>query len=210
MSTATEHEDPRRARSRASVLEAAIAILRESGQPGLTIEAVAARSRVAKTTIYRHFADRDELHIAALQAAAPEIRMPRTDDVVHDVVGFCVALNDKLQHTEFGSVLATAIDGAERSESLAEILAGVGAERRRALDERLRLAQQAGALAADLDVGMLNSQLVGPLFFRRFISRQATSSAFVAEHVQMVLSPRLQEATIATAAGGGERSRSTR
>ncbi len=203
MSPVTEHEDPRRARSRASVLEAAIAILRESGQPGLTIEAVAARSGVAKTTIYRHFADRDELHLAALQAAAPEIRMPRTDDVVRDVVEFCVALNDKLQHTEFGSVFATAIDGAERSESLAEILAGVGADRRRALDDRLRAAQHAGELPVDLDLGMLNSQLVGTLFFRRFISRQATNSVFVAKHVRMVLSPQLQGPTTATATGGG-------
>lgn len=203
MSTATEREDPRRARSRASVLEAAIAILRESGQPGLTIEAVAARSGVAKTTIYRHFADRDDLHIAALQAAAPEIRMPRTDDVVRDVVDFCVALNDKLQHTEFGSVFATAIDGAERSESLAEILAGVGADRRRALDDRLRAAQQDGELPADLDLGIVTSQLFGTLFFRRFISRQATSSVFVAKHVRMVLSPQLQGPTTATATGGG-------
>lgn len=209
MSTATEHEDPRRARSRASVLEAAIAILRESGQPGLTIEAVAARSGVAKTTIYRHFADRDELHVAALQAAAPEIQVRRTDDVVADMVDFCVALNDKLQHSEFGSLFATAIDGAERSESLAEILAGVGAERRRALDDRLRLALQAGELPAGLDLGMLSSQLVGTLFFRRFISRQATSPAFVAEHVRAILSPQVPAPACAPATGGGARSRST-
>jgi len=190
MSPATEHEDPRRARSRSRVLEAAVEILREEGQQGLTIEAVAIRSGVAKTTIYRQFKDREDLHVAALHSSAPDVQMPRSDDVVADVVTFCVALNDKLQHTEFGNLFATAIDGAERSESLAAILAGVGAERRRALDDRLAAAQRAGDLPAGTDLGMLASQLVGPLFFRRFISRQATSRAFVAQHVGALLSPR--------------------
>ena len=85
MSTTTEHEDPRRARSRARVLEAAVAILGEDGQPGLTIEAVAARSGVAKTTIYRQFADRDELHVAAVHSVAPTMPMPTTDDLQADV-----------------------------------------------------------------------------------------------------------------------------
>ena len=210
MSTATEHEDPRRARSRARVLESAVAILREEGQPGLTIEAVAARSGVAKTTIYRQFADREELHVSALQESAPLVPVPRTADLVADVTAFCAALNDKLQHSDFGSLFATAIDGAERSESLAAILAGVGAERRRALDDRLRAAVNDGELPADTDLGMLNSQLVGPLFFRRFISRQATSHAFVAGNVRSLLSRWAPSPGCATAAGGGARVRSAR
>lgn len=210
MSTATEHEDPRRARSRARVLETAVEILREEGQSGLTIEAVAARSGVAKTTIYRQFADRDDLHVSALQASAPDVPMPRTGNLRDDVTAFCSGLNDKLQHSDFGSLFATAIDGAERSESLAAILAGVGAERRRALADRLRAAVNAGELPADTDLEMLNSQLVGPLFFRRFISRQATSSEFVAEHVRSLLSRPAPSPECAIAAGGGARSRSAR
>jgi hypothetical protein len=115
--------------------------------------------------------------------------MPATDDLVADVTVFCTALNRKLHHSDFGALLATAIDGAERSPTLAAILAGVGAQRRKVLDDRLRAAQRAGVLPATVDLEVLNSQLVGPIFFRRFIGRQSTAPAFVAAHVHSVLSP---------------------
>ncbi len=188
MSTTTDHEDPRRARSRARVLEAAVAILGEEGQPGLTIEAVAARSGVAKTTIYRQYADRDELHVAAVHSVAPTMPMPTTDDLQADVTVFCTALNEKLQHSEFGALLATSIDGGERSASLAKVLSGAGEQRRKVLADRLSAAQRDGTLADEVDLDLLSSQLVGPLFYRRFLSRQPTSTAFVAEHVRSVLS----------------------
>ncbi len=48
------------------IYDAALAVLREHGPAGVTIEAVAARSGVARTTIYRRHKDRDELLGAAL------------------------------------------------------------------------------------------------------------------------------------------------
>src|SRR6188472_2654282 len=56
----------RRARSEQAILEATRALLAEVGVPGLTIEGVAARSGVAKTTIYRRWRDSDELALAAV------------------------------------------------------------------------------------------------------------------------------------------------
>src|SRR6187401_1206909 len=56
----------RRARSEQAILEATRAILAEGGVPGLTIEGVAAKSGVAKTTIYRRWRDKDELALAIL------------------------------------------------------------------------------------------------------------------------------------------------
>jgi hypothetical protein len=47
-------------------------------------------------------------------------------------------------------------------------------------------------LAADADLDQLCSQLVGPLFYRRFISRQPTSPAFVHRLVRGVLTPLLR------------------
>ena len=48
----TERIDPRVARSRAAVLEAAAALVTTSGLAGLTVEAVVQRSGVARSTIY--------------------------------------------------------------------------------------------------------------------------------------------------------------
>src|SRR5215475_11383847 len=59
-------QSTRRARSDDAILEATRALLAEVGVRGLTIEGVAARSGVAKTTIYRRWRDRDELALAAV------------------------------------------------------------------------------------------------------------------------------------------------
>lgn len=196
-------EDPRRARSRARVVEAAVAVLREHGAQGLTIEAVAARSGVAKTTIYRQFTGREELHAAALASAAWPIEMVATADLLADVTEFLQALDGGLRSEELAAVLATAIDGAERSPSLAAILAGEATGRRAALVGRLQAAQRTGQLAADADLDLLHAQLVGPVFFRRFMSRQPTGPEWVAALVAAVLRPWLLPAAGGACLPGG-------
>ncbi len=176
-------EDPRRTRSRARVVAAAAELLREHGVHGLSIEAVAARSGVAKTTIYRHFSGREELHVAAMDAAAVPMTMSATTDLVADITAFCVALNAMVQSSELAVLVATAIEGAERSPVLAATLARDAEHRRTALVGRLEEALAVGELPAGTDVEVLHGQLVGPIFFRRFISRQATDDEFVTRHV---------------------------
>lgn len=190
LSTAA-YEDPRRAKSRARVLAAAVELLREDGLSGLTIEAVAARSGVAKTTIYRQFADRDELHLSAVHSVGCQVPVAYTADLIADITSFCTGLNMVLRDSDFGALLSTALDGAERSESFAGMMHDIGAQRRQLLNDRLRSAVGDGTLPRDTDLEVTTSQLVGPLFYRRFISRQATGPAFVGRLVSSVLNPLL-------------------
>ena len=60
---------PRREATDRSINEAALSLLRERGPAAVTVEAVAAESGVAKTTIYRRYADREAVLRAALGAA---------------------------------------------------------------------------------------------------------------------------------------------
>ncbi|MGB8862200.1 MAG: TetR/AcrR family transcriptional regulator, partial [Ilumatobacteraceae bacterium] len=190
---------------------AAVELLREEGSHGLTIEAVAARSGVAKTTIYRQFADREELHLAAVHSVGHQVPIASSADLLDDLVAFCVGLNDMLRSGGFGALLPTALDGAERSESFSEMMHEVGVERRQLLADRLRLAQRGGVLPASVDLDVLTSQLVGPLFYRRFISRQATSPAFVGRHVAGLLTPLVSTTPrVPASRGSGAPSRSPR
>src|SRR5215475_1848841 len=67
MSNTNEKVDPRAERSKQSILDATRELLAEDGDVGsLTIEAVAARSGVAKTTIYRRWRDKWELALDAV------------------------------------------------------------------------------------------------------------------------------------------------
>ena len=66
--------DPRIARSRAKVLDAATALLVESGPRGVTVDAVCDRSGVAKSTLYRHWESREDLLVEVLKCNIPEVR----------------------------------------------------------------------------------------------------------------------------------------
>src|SRR5262245_9851561 len=67
MSTGNLKSDPRAERSKKAILDATRELLAEEGDVGsLTVEAVAARSGVAKTTIYRRWRDKWELALDAV------------------------------------------------------------------------------------------------------------------------------------------------
>jgi AcrR family transcriptional regulator len=61
---------PRQQSTDGQIIDAALALVREGGPQKVTVEAVAARSSVARTTIYRRYRDRDELLRTALDRIA--------------------------------------------------------------------------------------------------------------------------------------------
>src|SRR5829696_9981907 len=76
-SRAVTEEDPRVERSRRVILEAVLDELGEVGYGALTIEAVAARAGVGKSTIYRHWPGKlaliaDAFQSLNVQPAPPE------------------------------------------------------------------------------------------------------------------------------------------
>ncbi|NKQ58134.1 TetR/AcrR family transcriptional regulator [Amycolatopsis sp. K13G38] len=68
--------DPRLDRSRAAILSAAVELLSEGGVQRVTIEAVTARSGVARSTLYRHFRNNTELLAAAFRELLPPLPEP--------------------------------------------------------------------------------------------------------------------------------------
>lgn len=67
---------PRRAETDAGIHQAALRLLQEGGSRAVTVEAVASESGVAKTTIYRRYADREAVLRAALAAAIVPLDEP--------------------------------------------------------------------------------------------------------------------------------------
>lgn len=63
--------DPRIERSRAKLLAAATDLIVESGPQALTVDAVAERSGVAKSTLYRHWPSREALMVDVLRENMP-------------------------------------------------------------------------------------------------------------------------------------------
>jgi AcrR family transcriptional regulator len=71
--------DARIAKTHRAVMEAAADLLMEEGPAGLTVDGVVARSGVAKSTVYRHWATRDDLVAAVFQNCAPDLDPPPAD-----------------------------------------------------------------------------------------------------------------------------------
>lgn len=68
--------DPRPARSRARLLDAATALLRAGGPGAVTIDAVTRQANVARATLYRHFPSANDLVAAAFMSLIPPPPMP--------------------------------------------------------------------------------------------------------------------------------------
>jgi AcrR family transcriptional regulator len=183
----TDHDDPRCVRSRQRAIDAALELLREHGVRGVTVEAVAAHSGIAKTTLYRQFADRDELFFAAIESMKSDEEIPVANGVVADVERWLLVFARRLRDDEFAPLVPAVIEAGERSDRGRQLAAEFGQRRRAGLARRLRVAVADGELPHDLDVDVAVSQLIGPLFYRRFLARQPIPALFVRQLVRSTL-----------------------
>ena len=76
--------DPRPARSRARLLDAAAALLRSGGPSAVTIDAVTRSANVARATLYRHFASANDLLAAAFMSLLQPAPMPPAEGSLRD------------------------------------------------------------------------------------------------------------------------------
>src|ERR1700761_1847970 len=97
--TGTRELDGRVRRSRDRVLTSAFELLGESGVGGFSVDEVARRSGVAKTTIYRHWPTREALVIDACSRISDEQEVPDTGTLEGDLAAIL---------TNIGHLLGTA------------------------------------------------------------------------------------------------------
>ncbi|OBG22410.1 TetR family transcriptional regulator [Mycobacterium sp. 852002-51057_SCH5723018] len=76
--------DPRPARSRARLLEAAAALLRSGGPTAVTVDAVTRSANVARATLYRHFPSGNDLLAAAFNTLIPPSPTPPAEGSLRD------------------------------------------------------------------------------------------------------------------------------
>ena len=118
------NSDPRLSRSDERISKATLQLLQEGGPHAVTVEAVASRSGVAKTTIYRRFANRREMLQAALvgltQAPEPAPDVPTPEKIRWALASARRALHDVLGLSSVGAILAG--EDREFSESVRGVL----------------------------------------------------------------------------------------
>jgi TetR/AcrR family transcriptional regulator, regulator of autoinduction and epiphytic fitness len=189
----SEGRDPRIERTRRLVLKAAIGLLAETGYAGTTVEAVSARSGVAKSTIYRHWPSRLELINDAFQELKPPPPEPAEGDVRDKVVALLEHVARTVAASPWSSCLPALIDAAERDPECRELHNRMSRAGRQRLVDLLVGGQERGELAADLDVEVMADALAGPIFMRRLMGDEPLDPAAVRHLVEQLL-PRDQRA----------------
>lgn len=185
---ASRSADPRVALSRERVLSATLDLLTESGLGGLTIDDVAKRSGVAKTTIYRHWSNRNALVVdACLRMADGGEEPPDTGSLEGDLRAILTGLADLLATARWSSIMPSIIDAAEREPAIAEVHSRLQVMHAAPMRAALERAVHRGDLPPDSDLDALAAALRGPLYFRRWFTREPVDAAFVDLVVRVVL-----------------------
>src|SRR4051794_14489846 len=176
--TRSVSSDPRAVRSRQVIINAAVELLVEHGLAGTTIEAIAARSGAAKTTIYRHWPDKRAVLLAAVEAAVPTASAPDSGSLRGDLAAFTDDLARIVTTPPTSALVPTLIDAAERDTEIAALLALSPAQRRNPLHAAISGAVERGELPPVHDLDLVDDLLLGPLFYRRLLSRRAITPEF--------------------------------
>jgi len=180
------------------ILQVTLEVLAELGYDKLTLDAVAARARASKATLYRRWSSKAELVAEALAAMKHHPEPPDTGSLAGD---FAVLTDDAHSGGEMGvrpellCGLATAMGrDAELRDSVRQqfiepqlaVLVGV-----------LKRAQARGEIAADVDVELF-ATLIPALAFYRLTFADLTCEPFdlARQVVNQIILPALQSRSV--------------
>src|SRR3954469_3557262 len=167
--TVDTSQDPRIERSRRVILEAVLEELGELGYGALTIEGVAARAGVGKSTIYRHWPGKLELVEDAFRTLKAQALIPDTGSIRDRMVAFLEQIARLVQESTYSACMPALIDAAERDPQVRAFHCEFSAERRAVLVDVLEQAVAAGDLPSDADPDLLADALIGPILMRRLM-----------------------------------------
>lgn len=172
--------DSRVERSKRSVMAATVRLLDESGVGGFSIDEVVRRSGVAKTTIYRHWPDRNALVLDACSQLTEEQEIPDTGSLHGDLTATLTSIADLLETANWSAVLPSIIDAAERDPEFANVHSQIQRGHAAPLRKILERAADRGEAPPSGDHATIIAMLLGPLFYRRWFSREPIDREFIA------------------------------
>jgi AcrR family transcriptional regulator len=155
-----------------AILDATRELLAEAGVPGLTVEGVAARSGVAKTTIYRRWRGKEELALAVLLDMVEQVTsVPDQGDTREELIAFVRGAVHILGGTLMGRVMQGLVSELATNPGLARsfrerVVAARLAEVRRMVDRGI----ERGDLRAGIDYELAHELLFGPVYYRLLLS----------------------------------------
>ena len=190
MSTSTKKKPGRRRSEHVgtAVLEATRELVAEGGYSAATIEAIAARSGVAKTSIYRRWPNRATIVVELLLRIATErVPIPTGRDPKRALRTEMKGVAEVADEVP-GQLLRALVGEAQRDpEVAAALIDGVFQPRSEASSRAVRRAQSEGAMREDVAPLLAVDLLFGPIFYRMLIRHQPLNDAYVGQVFKYLL-----------------------
>jgi AcrR family transcriptional regulator len=166
-------------RTRTAVLDAAFIVTAEAGYAGLTVDAVAERSGIHKTTIYRRWGSVDAiLFDAVVSRAEATIPLAYSGDARSDLISMgrsvVTNLQDPVARAVAGAVLSQMDDG-----DLSRLSKMFWKERIGGASEIVRAGQRAGDIDPLLEPSTVVEEIIGPLWFRVMVLDASVDGAYI-------------------------------
>ena len=183
----TRRPGGRSARVRTAVIDATLAELAEHGYSGLSLDGVASRADVHKTTVYRRWRTRETLVLdAMLEQAALTVAVPDTGSLrgdLHELARRSAAI----QSSPAGEAVVRAVAGeAAGNPDIAAASRLFWAERLELDRTILGRARDRGEIGPETESSPVIEALLGPLYFRLLVTGQPLDDAYIAKIVELV------------------------
>jgi AcrR family transcriptional regulator len=177
----------RSARVRAAVLAATLAELADRGYSGASLDDVAARAEVHKTTVYRRWRTKEALVLdAMLEQASQTVAVPDTGTLRGDLLELA-RRSAAIQTSPAGEAVVRAVAGeAPRNPQIAAASRRFWAERLQLDRTILQRARDRGEIGTATPRRPVIEALLGPLYFRLLVTGEPLDDAFIEGVVNLV------------------------
>jgi AcrR family transcriptional regulator len=163
----------RTARIAESVFAAAIAELAERDYADISVESIAARAGVHKTTVYRRWGSKPELIRQALAGAAgTRIQVPDTGSTDTDLRALAHAVQVVLSSPQGAAITTALIVGGLSSPEIAGLMRQFWAGRLEAISVIVERAIGRGELPAGTDPATFMHAMSAPLYYQLLVTRE--------------------------------------
>jgi AcrR family transcriptional regulator len=168
----------RTARTRAAVFEATLAELSYRGYEGMSVEDVARRAGVHKTTVYRRWGTKERLVAEALEEAAESrIGVPDTGDVQGDLRALARAVQATLSTQEGAAAVHALVSGGRNSTQVGRIARRFWAVRLAQVGPIIERAVERRQLPRGTSAAGVIEYVAAPLYYRLLVLGEPPTEA---------------------------------
>lgn len=173
----------------AELLGAVLDVLRETGYDRLTIDAVVARARASKQTVYRRWPSKADLVVAAFHNALTDVpELQDTGCLREDLLVLLDVLCREL--ADLSDIIAGLLSEMRRNPELAAAMRnGYFEARVRFIHDLFDRARARGEVADDVDLELLRQLAPAMIFFRVLLARQSVDRDLIRRLVDHVVIP---------------------